>query len=115
MTPIACPRCQGKKWHATGRITMSRRNLPRAVLVCEAPGCGFTFSSGLKPALDAAAAERGDCELTPTTESSPPAVIVPQPSLPMENIERQHQGFVSTGELARRAIAADFKRRAGGE
>jgi hypothetical protein len=33
----------------------------------------------------------------------------------MENIERQHQGFVSTGELARRAIAADFKRRAGGE
>jgi hypothetical protein len=109
---ITCVRCGSTTWHATGRIVMSRRNLPRAVLVCD--GCQLTFSSGLKPALDAAAAERGDCELTPTQEPAPSHLTVPQPSLIGMQVPRG-QDFVSVGELARRRRAADFKQRQTGE
>jgi hypothetical protein len=105
---INCSRCDSSNWHATGGILVSRRGLPRAVLVCDA--CAFRFTSGLKPALDAAAAERGDCELELPVEPAAPAFTVPQPSLPIE-ATRQSQGFVSAGELARRVRAADFKQR----
>ena len=108
MAPIDCPKCHGTRWHASGHIHTSRRNLQRAELVCDR--CGYHFTSGLPKALDAAAAERGDCELTPDVP-----VAVPQPSLTLPGAHvRRHQGFVGVGELARRAVA-DYKRRQIGE
>lgn len=108
---IVCPKCQSEQWHATGRFTKGRRGRDRAEVTCDQ--CRKVFTSGLQQALDAGAAERGDCEVA----DQPPAAVVPvpQPSLPIPGTTvSRHAGFASTGELARRAIA-DYERRWAGK
>lgn len=109
MSAVQCFRCHAEKWHATGRFNTSRHGVRRAELVCDA--CGYRFSSGYPAAIEAAAAERGECEITPET----PAVVVPQPTLPVEGAHvRRDQGFVSPRGWAQR-LAEDFKFKQAGD
>jgi len=78
--------------------------------------CGRVFDSGVKEALDAAAAERGDCEMDPTPAAAP--VYVPQPTLPMPVKPPQTQGFVTPASLVKHTTFErylDRKRAASGE
>lgn len=114
---IQCPKCKSLKWHATGRFMTSTRGLPRAYLKCD--DCGRGYDSGLKEALDAGAAERGECEVTPAPEPDTFETPLPQKVLPMGTPPPpREQGFVRAGELAKHTRFArflDHKARAAGE
>lgn len=113
MPAVDCVWCPNAKWHATGRIVTSRRHRPRAEIECER--CRRRFLSGAPAALDAAAAERGDCEVTP---EAPRAPVIPRPSLPMSGPGKRPPSFVTTTELAKHSQYARFvdrKRAAAGD
>jgi len=69
-----------------------------------------TFSSGLVRCEECMRERFGE---QPPADVGTASLVVPQPSLPMQT-ERLGHGFVTAGELARRA-QADYKRRQTGE
>lgn len=104
---VECSRCFRSRWHATGAFNQNRHGLRRAECVCEC--CGYAFSSGRPEAIAAALAVRGVVEKEPEAGD----LRVPQPTLPHSRRSDRPADFVTTGELARRAIG-DYKRRQSG-
>lgn len=116
MITAACPRCvvngrPGLRWQATGRFNTSRRNIPRAHLVCST--CQYGWSSGCMDAIEAGAwawlANFGDDAVEPVTP-----IVVPQPSLVGMQIAPTAQPFVTPRNFAQK-FAVDVKARAAGE
>ena len=96
---IDCPACHSPHWRATGEVVQSRRNLPRARLVCE--DCGEAFTSGMPAAL-AKAAESADA-------AEPVPLTVQFVGKPMAV-----KGFVSGNFSSTAALVVDWKQKQAG-